>query len=160
MKTLNQNNINIKNSTFLIPIFLYEIEIDASTTWRFTSNVSDYIYNGNTYKAYDIKHENISQDISGKIESFDLAITNIDNSITNLILSNDVRGNKVNIIQIFNNESEAVIEETYYIDTIKFNETTAIFSVVSAFDFFNARVPGRVINKDILPFVPESIYMR
>lgn len=162
MKTLTQNNIDAKNATFSTIIFLYEIEIDSTTKLYYTNNVTDTVYKGQTYTAFPISHDNIEQDISGKIQSLSVSISNINNNITNILATNDIRGNTVEIKQIFQSaiSEDPVITEKYYIDSVLYNESSAVFNLVSAFDFFDAKIPSRTINKDILPFVPESIFVR
>ena len=164
MRTLNQSSIDTKNKNFNTPLWLYELEISDTETLYFAENIEDIVYQGKTYKAFPIKHNEIKHDTSGEVQAINVSIANVNYQIMQYIRNNDLRGKQVKIIQVFYenlDDNVPLCEEIYFIDSYSLNNQQAQFKLVGAFDTMNVLIPRRTISKDIFPFIPKSrLYWR
>jgi lambda family phage minor tail protein L len=147
MRSINSTFKAEKNKASNRPIFLYTIyAYDGSNNLYFAEYDIDVVFDDITYTKFPIKHDYISENINGQIDSIKISVSNVSREIQGYLETNDLRGKKVKITMVWANQLSDVnakIDDIYYIDTITANQAVAEFTLTSKFDVLNVDLPGR-----------------
>jgi lambda family phage minor tail protein L len=137
-----------KNAQTNKPIFLYTVyDYDGNNkNLNFAEYDSDVVYDDITYSAFPITHEVISENISGEIPSVNVTISNISRFLQAHLEAYDFRNKKVSIKQVWADQladTDAYIEDVYYIDSYTAGEAHVGFVLTSKLDILSVSIPAR-----------------
>lgn len=142
-----------KNKEANQPIFLYTIydyngEAEDLNFVEYDQNVT---YNGITYQKFPIKHEYISENAQGEIDSVKISLSNVSRLIQSYLEDFGLRGKKVSIKQVWANkldDPDSFIEDIFYIDNYTTDQNNAEFVLTSKFDVLSITLPLRVYSRN------------
>lgn len=147
MRTPSADFILEKNKSENAPIFLYEVvDYNGADSLFFAEHTADVTFDGNTYVKTPIAHEYIGENVSGQIDVIKVSIANVSRLIGAYLLTNEFRGKKIIVRIVFDgllDDTDAVIEDTYYIDTYTVTEDAVEFTCSSKFDVLDLQLPAR-----------------
>lgn len=133
MRDLDDSLIAEKNKLFSeYPwIWLFEVEIDAATMWRFCGYWDDITWNGYTWSAIAAGVESISFESSGRLGTFNAHVSNVALQVSSYQENADLTGNNVTLYLVNHGhlDKTAVINFTFQINTIQRTDTDAIFEL-------------------------------
>lgn len=137
-----------KNKRLVKPIYLYSIlyDIGSNTYLRYTSRSSQVTFDGITYLPYVIKHDSITEDLSGNTNRIQLTIGNVNRYIQSVNDQYGLVGKEVSIKTVFEEcltNPQAFISDTYEVYSVDCNKTIATLSLRSAYDVRDTRLPKR-----------------
>jgi phage-related protein len=153
-----------KNKQVNAPIWLYRVATDDDLThdlfiaeWDADIN---FFKDTNTAQIYrsdiPITHEGIEENTEGKIGGMTIKVANASRELqAYLELHDGLRGRKVTIRQVFFatlDDSDAYIEDIYYIDTASVSDTVAEFKLTSKMDILQMTVPRRRFSRNYCPW--------
>lgn len=148
MKTTDSTFISEKNKRENKPIWLYEIyDYDgAGSNLYFAEWDQDVVFDSITYTRFPIKHDFISSNTSGQIDTVQITLGNVSRLIQAYLENYDLRGCKVKIKIVFANhlaDASAMVQDTFYIDSYSANDQSVTFLLSSKFDVLDLELPGR-----------------
>ncbi len=141
-----------KNKASNQPIYLYSIEnYEGSTDLNLAEWDSDIIYDGVTYTKFPIKHDEISENSQGEIDTFKVSVANVNRLIQSYLEGYDLRGKKVTITIVWANQladADANIKFIYYIDNYTATQDTVEFMLSSKYDIIDLTLPNGIYNRN------------
>jgi len=141
-----------KNKASNQPIYLYSIEnYDGSTDLNLAEWDTDVIYDGVTYTKFPIKHDEISENSQGEIDTLKVTVANVNRLIQSYLEGYDLRGKKVTITLIWANQiadADANIKFIYYIDNYTATQDTVEFVLSSKYDIIDLTLPSGIYNRN------------
>lgn len=148
MKNINSTFKAEKNKAANRPVFLYTIyDYDgADTPLYFVEHEADVVFDGITYIAFPIKHDFISENSQGEIDTMKVIMSNVSRLVQGYLETYDFRGKKVSIKMVYLDhldDDESLIEDIFYIDSYSSNEAETEFTLSSKFDILELELPGR-----------------
>lgn len=148
MRTINSTFKTEKNKSSNQPIRLYVIEdYDGSgSKLYFAEWDADITFNGITYTRFPITIDSISENNRGAIDNVQLTVSNISRLIQSYLEDYDLRGKRVVIRTVWANQladTNAVIEEAYYIDSYTADQANVTLMLRSKFDVLDVQIPLR-----------------
>jgi len=157
MTEINDTFTEQKNLKENSPIMLYRITIPDVDILRATEWDVDVEYDGDPYLACEIKHEGISRNILGEIDSVKVTWSNINRQIGALLLYyNGLRGYQVDMILVFADmldDPDANITETFWVDSSSITDMVATFTLTTRLDLYQAKLPCRIMNRDFCSWI-------
>jgi hypothetical protein len=159
MQGISATTISAKNSTSPTAIWLYEIELAASTGY-YTENVESVTWNSNTYVLYPIKHDKM---VSGgsSIPGLQLTVGDVDNAFTDYVRDHDFRGHKVVVTQVMADslaDTLPMAQATFWIgltDPYSIMDNVVTFSLASVWSR-QIQIPTKRFNREDFPQLPRS----
>ena len=156
-KTTNTNFIESKNAEECAPIFLYIIyDYDgAGNNFYVAEYETSVTFNSQAYTAFPITHNSIGENTVGEIDKINISLGNVSRYIQGYLETYDFRGLKVDIKTVFADhlaDTDAVITETYYIDSYGSDQSDVVFNLTSKFDVLNVQVPIRKFTRNQCPW--------
>lgn len=152
MRSLDADFITQKNAEENKPIYLYAIyDYDGSSDLFLAEYDTDITFDGQVYTRFPIKHDFISENTKGQIDAVKLTLGNVSRLIQAYLESYDLRGVKVDIIQVFSDtiaDADAYLKHTYYIDSYTADEQSAEFTLTSRFDVLDLGLPARAYSRN------------
>jgi lambda family phage minor tail protein L len=147
-KTTNENFIAEKNADKCKPIFLYTLyDYDgANNDLYFAEWDENVTFDGQTYIAFPITHDSISENTIGQIDKVRISLCNISRYIQAILETYDLRNKKVDIAIVFEDQladTEAVVTETYWIGGYTADQENVMFTLTSKFDLLEVTLPLR-----------------
>jgi len=151
-----QSFITEKNKAANAPIMLYEISIPTPPSTLRLCEWDTIIHyptsGGYDYIPFPLKHEGISCNALGEIDSVKVRLSSVDRSIISaLITNNGLIGSKVVMKLVFLDQladATAFVSSTFYIDSVDTTEKEAIFSLSSKLDLYEVQIPARDFQRD------------
>lgn len=145
----NADIMEVTHSTTPVSYYLYELTYsDSEDPLRLAAWGADVDFDGYTYSASTIKHDEVTTSSDGKVNDVTVTVGNVDRAIQEYIEEYDIVGNKVVVTQIFEDEygsiaGSVVVEFT--IKSIKATEESATFTLSAGVDYFQLKFPGRIV---------------
>ena len=151
MRTLDSTFKAQKNATTnkLIHLFTVHDYDGLSTNLTYTDYTADVTYpasGGVTYTKFPIQYENITENSKGEIDTVRLTVGNASRVIEAYLTTYDLRGKQVTIRTVFADQladTDAYIDDIYFIDSYTADEESVQFSLSSKFDVLDIQLPGR-----------------
>jgi phage-related protein len=112
----------------------------------FTSDASDFAYDGRTYYAQTIRHSEISYNTDGSMQDVTLSVGNAERQMQYYIERYDLLHKQVIIKQVYINSAGEIlghIPASFLIKSVQVTRTQADFAMSMGFDVFRATVPAR-----------------
>lgn len=153
MRSTDSQFTTEKNKSSNSPIWLYTIyNFDgANNNLYFCEWDTDITFNSITYTKFPIKHDFISNNTGGQIDTVRVTVGNTSRVIQAYLEANDFRGKKVKIQIVFANKLAtpgAVLSDIFYIDSYTADSQAVSFSMSSKFDILNIEIPGRIFMRN------------
>jgi len=153
MRTLDADFILEKNKPSNKPTYLYTIyDYDgASGNLYYTSWSENIVYDGQTYTAFPISHDSINENSDAQVDSVSITLGNVSRLIQAYLETYDFGAKKVKISQIFIDllaDTDAHIDEIYYIDSYTADENNVEFNLTSKFDVLSVTLPTRTYSRN------------
>ena len=152
MRNLDAVSITEKNSSENKPIFLYTIyDYDGSTDMFLAEYDTDITFDGQTYTRFPISHEYVGENTQGEIQTLKVKVANVSRYIQAFLEEYDFCGLKVKITLVWANqlaETDAKIEDIYYIDSYTADEQAVEFNLTSRFDVLDVTLPVRSYSRN------------
>lgn len=154
MRTLNvvfQTEITKKENK---PILLYTIEDydGSSNNLNFAQYDADVVFDGVTYSKFPVKHNSVSENIKGVVDTLSITLGNANRVIQAYLEAyNGLKRKKVLIKTVFANQlssSDAYIEDVFYISSVESNSTSVTFNLTSRLDIMDATIPRSIYYRD------------
>ena len=158
MKTVSDSFIYRKNLQFVKPIYLYAIQYEpmANKWLYYTSRRGGVEFAGREYKEKTISHDRMTENVSGRIESVNLAIANLDREIQYYIDAyNGLKQRKILIKTVYEEELDdptCFDEQEFYIKDCTATKKEARFTLASKFDVLEITAPRRKYIRDRCQF--------
>jgi lambda family phage minor tail protein L len=135
-----------KNKAENRPVFLYTIhDYDGSSNnLYFAEWDADVVYDGITYTKFPIKHDTVSENTSGEVDSVKVTVANVDRTIEGYLEAYDLRGKKVTIKRVWADQladPTACMNEIFYIDSYGSTEEAAEFTLSSKLAVMDTMLP-------------------
>ena len=148
MRSINSTFKTEKNSAANKPIRLYTLENydGAGHHLNFAEYDADVTFNGITYTKFPISIDSISENNKSAVDTVNLTVANISRLIQSYLENYDLRGKKVSIKTVWANQltdSNAYIEDIFYIDSYSADQDNASFILTSKFDLLDVELPLR-----------------
>lgn len=148
MRTPNNDFIEEKNKQENAPLRLYIIENydGLSSNLYFAENDEDVVFDGQTYTRFPIICDKISENTQGQIDYVRIILANVSQLIQTFLHQYDFRGKKVTIKTVFReylDDSDAAIDDVYYIDSYIIDIKNVTFTLTSKFDLLDVEIPFR-----------------
>jgi lambda family phage minor tail protein L len=148
MKTTHATFISEKNKSSNRPVWLYTIyNYDgASHDLNYAEWDADITFNSVTYTKFPIRHDFVSSNTSGQIDTIRITLGNVSRLIQAYLEFYDLRGKKVRVQAVFADQlatATACISDIFYIDSYSADENNVSFSLSSKFDILNINLPSR-----------------
>jgi len=155
-----------KNKETNKPIWLYRIEttddrVNDLFLAEYDEDVDFYKDDSTpqTYTAFDITHQSISQSRDSEIAELVITVSNVNRSIQSYLEYHDgLRGKKVTIRQVWYDHLDdpyTYIEDEYWIDypQVKDGGRTIDFHLTGKLDILQIRLPRRLYSRNHCPWI-------
>lgn len=123
------------------------VELDFSSTYRYTSADIDILYGGNSYLARGLEISPTQYQLSMTIDKASLVLDNVDKSIGTIIEANAIWGKTVIIRLAALTDTGAVSgQEAMFVgvvDSAEYNDHKARFNVYNVLIFWKRKTPRR-----------------
>ena len=140
-----------KNKATNKPLHLFDLYYTGSDLLRLTDFDSDLMFDGNSYRAFDISYEDTGENIRLSIDTVTLRLGNVSREMQSYLeVYNGLRGCVVNIKHVWYNQlsdADCLMEESFYVDTAESNEEFIEFTLASEFDVLNVQLPLRLYDR-------------
>jgi lambda family phage minor tail protein L len=148
MRSIDSTFKSEKNSSENKPVFLYKVyNYDGSNNdLLFAEWDTDITYAAETYTRFPIKHDFVSENIQGEVDSLKIYVGNASRAIQYYLENYDLRGKKVRIRMVWANQladTDAYMDEIYYVDSYTAAQDVVEFTLTSKFDLLNIEIPKR-----------------
>jgi lambda family phage minor tail protein L len=148
MKATDAQFISEKNKQANAPIWLFTIfDYDGSSNdLHYAEWDTDITFDGVVYTRFPIKHDFVSNNTSGQIDTIRVTVGNVSRLIQTYLELYELRGKKVEIKVVFLDKlatAEAFIKDVYYIDNYTADQNNVTFNLSSKFDILNLELPNR-----------------
>ena len=148
MRPINSTFKSEKNKQDNQPITLYTIENynGLGVNLYFTGYDTNVTFAGVTYTKFPVALDFISENNKGLIDTVRLTVANVSRLIQSYLESYDLRGKKVIIKTVWANQlsdSNAYIEDIFYIDSYSADQRDVVFTLTSKFDVLDIELPLR-----------------
>jgi len=135
------------------PIHLFTLyDYDGGgTNLYYTDYDDDIVYNSITYSVFPIKYETVNENTEGEIDTVRIILANVSRLIQSYLESYDLRGKKVSIKTVWANQlddTDAYIEDTFYIDSYTADQNNVILTLTSKFDVLDLELPARRFSRN------------
>lgn len=136
------------------PILLYTIDDynGAGDNITLAQYDADILFDGVTYSKFPVKHDNIPENIKGTVDTVRITLGNASRLIQGYLESyNGLKRKKVTIKTVFANQlsdTDANIEDIFYISSVEANASTVIFNLSSRLDIMDAQLPRATYYRD------------
>jgi lambda family phage minor tail protein L len=135
------------------PIFLYTIYdyLGDGSDKCFAAYNHDVVFDGVTYTAFPITHDQITENTKGEIDSVKVQCSNVSRLIEYYLQNYDLRGKKVSIKLVdadLLDNPDAYIEHVNFIDSYTSNVKDVVFTLMSKFDILNLMLPSILWMRD------------
>ena len=151
MKAVVDEFIQMKNKVGekITPIYLYAIQYDkVANHWlRLAGSSKDINFDGYLYKKFPIRHSDIKENISGKIESLTLEAANATREIQYYL--DTYKGLKgceviIKLVWLENIDNPlCFLEDKYYIEDSNSNYKDVTLNLSSNFDVLDIQIPRK-----------------
>ncbi|MEO0166601.1 MAG: hypothetical protein ABIL39_10750, partial [candidate division WOR-3 bacterium] len=145
MRALPSELLSELSSERLTPAFLYYFEFTTPRYW--TDFSEDIYYNGKWWYAKPIRFNDISFSLGQRISNLELTVGNADKTISNIVLSEDIRGKYFEIKAVALDSNINIIESFVLffgvVDYWDFDQREAHLKLVSHFIKWNLLTPRR-----------------
>lgn len=150
-----------KNAQTNQPIWLYTIyDYDgAAGVLRFAERKEDVVFDGNTYTAFPITHDQINESGTGEIDTVKVSIANVNRLVQSYIEVYDWRGKKVTITLVWADDladANNKVEFDFYIDTYAADAQAANFTLLPKTDTLSHTLPTRIYSRNTCRWVFKS----
>lgn len=127
---------------------IHFVTIIATNTYRWTDCDQD-IYSSNWYKSKGLKFSPSTPSINSEIEAIELEIDNVDKFISNLVLSENMRGKEFTLYRALLDDSNHIVGETIflfagYTDEIKITKKRGNIKVFNEMIKWKTLTPRRI----------------
>jgi len=151
-RSLDTTFTSEKNAQTSRPVYIYTVHsFDGTKNLCLTNYDSDIVYNGITYSAFPINHDNIGENNTGEIPSVRVSISNVSRLIQAYLETYELRRKKVTIRMIWANQladTDAYTDDIYYIDSYTADQNNVVFTLKSKFDLMGLELPGRKFSRN------------
>jgi lambda family phage minor tail protein L len=141
-----------KNKPSNQPIYLYTIEkYDGSADLNLAEWDTDIVYDGVPYTKFPIKHDEVSENSQGEIDTLRVTVANVNRAIQAYLEGYDLRGKKVIITLVWANQlsdADANIKFIYYIDNYTATQDAVEFVLSSKYDIIDLTLPNGIYNRN------------
>jgi lambda family phage minor tail protein L len=124
---------------------LVELQISDVQTIYLHMGDEDIIFDSTTYEKWNIALGDITENIDGTIDTFDLSVGNVSREMQSYVEANNgLRGNKVTVKQVYRNllsDPTAFVAEVYYVMSAQSKGEEVAFRCTSKFDQAGIRLP-------------------
>lgn len=153
MRTQDSTFKSERNKQENRPISLYTlVDYDGEDTdLNYAGYDTNVTYDGVTYTKFPIAHESIKENTQGEIDKVRLIVGNVSRLIQAYLEDYDFRGKKVKIKTVWANQLEdtdAYIEDVYYIDSYTADQKDVVFLLSSKFDITDLELPARKFSRN------------
>jgi lambda family phage minor tail protein L len=132
-------------------IFLYEFDV-SGTPWRIAEYDEDVTYMGQTYTAFPVQRDDITEDTSSQLGEFNISVANANRVVGGYLeLYDGLIGSKVIITTVFAaslGESGAHLAEEFYVKQAVVNDRFAALTLAPKWDIMSFHLPGRTFEKN------------
>ena len=140
--------IAAKNAETNQPINLYTLyDYDGlGNDLTYAEYDSNVVYDGVTYFQFPVTYDNVSENMSGEIDTIQIKVANVTRDIEGYLENYDLRAKKISIKAVWADELSdplAFSEDIYWIDSIQANQTEVVFTCASKFDIMELTLPNR-----------------
>lgn len=122
-----------------------ELQISDIQTLYLHLGDHDKEYDGQTYEKWNLGTSDITENIDGSIDTFELSVGNVDRQMQAYVEANDgLRGNKVVIKQVYEDllsDATAFVADTFYVASTNCKAQNIDFSCTSKFSQAGIRLP-------------------
>ena len=135
------------------PIVLYQIDNydDAGSVLRFAEYSHDVVWNGQTFRAFPVTHEFVSENLQGEVDSINVKFTNLGVLVGSYVFDDfEWYEKKVTIYIVFADRLDSAddyISDVFYIDSWSASEKDIQLTLVSRYDVLAMTIPGRRIHR-------------
>lgn len=148
MREINSTFATEKNKASNKPIYLYTVyNYDGlNNDLHYAEWTEDITYDSILYTRFPITHDFVGDNSQGTIDSIKISVSNISRLIQAYLELYDFRGKKVGIKIVWANQladTDAYMEDFFYVDTITATEDVAEFTLSSKFDILDLTLPSR-----------------
>lgn len=149
MRTADATFKEEKNKSANQPIWLYSIfDYDGSSNdLHFAEWDTDITFDGVLYTKFPIKHDFVSQNTAGQIDTLRITAGNVSRLIQAYLELYELRGKKVIVQVVFADQlatATAYIKDVFYIDNYSSDELNVTFNLTSKFDIQSVNIPTRM----------------
>lgn len=147
-KTTNNTFKTEKNKLSNQPIHLFTVhDYDgASNNLTYAAYPEAVTYDGVTYNPFPISFDSIKENNQSQIDTVTIKVSNISRTIQGYLETYNFRGLKVTIKTVWANQlgdSNAFIDDIYYIDSYSADQNDVDFTLTSKFDVMDISLPRR-----------------
>lgn len=153
MRDINNTFQSEKNKQENRPINLYTlVDYDgASNDLTYAGYDTDITFDGVTYNKFPITHENIKENTRGEVDKIRVIVGNVSRLIQAYLEDYDFTGKQIKIKTVWANQlgdTDAYIEEIYYIDSYTADQKNVSFLLSSKFDITDLELPARKFSRN------------
>lgn len=153
MRDINNTFQSEKNKQENRPINLYTlVDYDgASNDLTYAGYDTDITFDGVTYSKFPITHENIKENTRGEVDKIRVIVGNVSRLIQAYLEDYDFTGKQIKIKTVWANQlgdTDAYIEEIYYIDSYTADQKNVSFLLSSKFDITDLELPARKFSRN------------
>jgi phage-related protein len=134
VKTLAADLIIEKNQLYSANpwIALLAVDVDGTDTWRLAAYPEDVTWNGETWTAFPIYLEQISEAAAGRLDGLNIHVANVNQVVSAYIETGSILGNDVTVYFVnkaYLDITSDIPTYTYRVNRISTTETVALFEL-------------------------------
>jgi lambda family phage minor tail protein L len=142
-----------KNKQTNRPVHLFKVlNFDgASNNLLYTDHDADITFNSETYYAFPIAFDSVSENSDGSIDSIKLSVSNVNRTIQAYLESYDLRGKTLEIYTVFLDliaDPTSLRKDIFVIDSYATQtDLRIIFNCTSIFDLLKTQIPNQTYSR-------------
>lgn len=147
-------------------LFLFDLQVDATTTLHFVNYPESVVWNGVTYTPYYLRMDSLKEESNGALPTITVTVSNVIREMEALMQSSDpenglmsgLRGRKVAIHVVHKDDPTAgELVQDFIITASSSDATTATFTLEKSLPAMDAMLPGRTFNSVEFPGIQNRL---
>jgi lambda family phage minor tail protein L len=152
MLNTDPNTILELNKQNKQPVFLYTVfDYDGSNDLNLAESRDDIVFDGTTYTAFPISHDEVGENTQGEVDSVRVRLSNVSRLIQAYLELYDFRNKRVRIRLVFRNRldyPDECIDFNLFIDSYSADQKSVEFILMPKTDVLGAQLPARVYSRN------------
>lgn len=156
---LTQEKNKLAGASACLP--LVTVEVDPTTVLRLVHNPTNVVFRGDTYTAFGMQIDEVTQDAKGGLHEVSLSVSNVTREVSAYLELHDLRGARVTILYVNSanlaDPDAVVLEERYEVMSIQVKGDVSVTFNLGHDRISQHSIPARRFLRDNCAWIYKSV---